>query len=198
MPRALLSVVTMVVVALALVAGGVQPVNAQTPNGNGRWSSGFGGMSFGGAFRVAELNCLGLPPGDYTDAVLWDGWSRMNLDGYGRLHVAAKGTYSWAIFPYADDITGVNDTQHLRLYFGSTSIDFEQIIDPYEPGSTFSYYLPSLVVSGINGAFTLVARANDPGSILVLSFADSEVGHPRAPGTGFGAGGGEPVCAASQ
>ena len=190
--------VTMIIVALALAAGGVQRLNAQAPNGNGRWSSGFGGTSFAGDFRVSELNCLGLPPGDYTEAVLWDGWSRMNLDGYNRWHVAAKGTYSWAIFPYADDITGVNDTQHLRLYFGSTSIDFAQIIDPYEPGSTVSYYLPSLNVSGINGTFTLVARSDEPGSLLVLSFADSQVGAPSAPGTAFGAGGGQPVCVASQ
>jgi hypothetical protein len=75
--------VAMVIVALALVAGGVQLLNAQAPNGNGCWSSGFGGTSSAGDSRVSELNCLGLPTGDYTEAVLWDGWSRMNLDVTG-------------------------------------------------------------------------------------------------------------------
>jgi hypothetical protein len=37
--------VTMIIVALALAAGGVQRLNAQAPNGNGRWSSGFGGLA---------------------------------------------------------------------------------------------------------------------------------------------------------
>jgi hypothetical protein len=113
----------------------------------------------------------------------------MHMDGAGRLHVAVRGTYAWAIYPYTDDITGPFDTQHVRLYFGATDINFALIIDPYEPGSTWSYTLPSLVVSGINGTFTLVARPTDPGSILILFFADSEVGHPDADGTGVGLSG---------
>jgi hypothetical protein len=190
--------VTIAILALTLVAEGVQPINAQVPNGKSLRSIGGTGTSFVGPGRLPELSCLGLPPGDYTEADWFAGWAQMHVDGAGWLHVAARGTFAWAPYPYADDITGPYDTQHVRLYFGARDINFALIIDPYEPGSTWSYTLPSLVVSGINGTFTLVARPTDPGSILMLTFADSEVGHPDAPGTGIGVSEGQPVCATNQ
>jgi hypothetical protein len=122
----------------------------------------------------------------------------VTLEGAGRLHVAARGTFAWAVYPYADDITGPYDTAHDRLYFGEADINFRLIVDPYEPGSTWSYTLPELVVSGIHGTFTMVARPSDPGSILILYFADSALGHPDADGTGVGGSEGQPVCPTNQ
>jgi hypothetical protein len=110
----------------------------------------------------------------------------VSLDGAGRLHVAARGTFAWAVYPYADDITGPYDTAHDRLYFGEADINFRLIVDPYEPGSTWSYTLPELVVSGIHGTFTMVARPSDPGrfSSCTLPIAPWATRTPTGPGSG--------------
>jgi hypothetical protein len=182
------------IVAAALIVGRVDQLNAQSLHS--RWATGFTDATSIGIGRIPELTCLGLPNSEYTETSIWDGWSRMTLDGKGRLHVAAKGTFSWALYPYADDIAGPFDLTHNRLYFGSTQIDFSEVIENYQLGSTWTFSLPSLQVTGLNGRFTLVARPTDSGSILVLSFAQMQLGTPNTPGTGLGAGGGQPVCSA--
>lgn len=149
-------------------------------------------------FRMPGLSCLGLPdlglPDDidYVEAFQWDGWANITLDGRGRLHLAAKGTYAWAIFSYATEISGPFDTDHDRLYFGSTEVDFREIVDPYTAGTQWTYFVPSVVVSDADGAVveTLVPASGDPGSILTISFDQNEVGPLRH--TGYS--GSLPVC----
>lgn len=186
--------VTMWILVLAFMAAWVQLVQAQVPDGRSPRALGGAGTGFIGIGRMPELSCLGLPPGDFVEAESLSGWAQMQLDGADRLHIAVRATFAWAVYPYADDISGPYDMDHERLYFGETEINFALIIDPYTPGSTWSYTLPSLVVSGINGTFTMVARPTDPSSILMLTFSDTEVGHPDADGTGIGGTEGQPVC----
>lgn len=133
---------------------------------------------------ASELACLGLQPGDYTGANLWNGWSHSILDDAAKLHVAARGTLSWAIYVYSGDISGPFDTDHERLYFGSTEIDFSYVIDGYQPGTNWSYEVSSIDVSGENGSFVLESR-DAPAPLLALNFSATKAG-PADIGGGIG------------
>lgn len=181
--------VTIAILVVVCTAG--HPVQAQAQSGH--VNIGFTSISGVGILGRPSLSCLGLPGMDFAEAESLAGWAQVSLDGRGRLHVAARGTFAWALYPRVDEstITGPYDTQHVRLYFGATDINFRLIVDPYTPGTTWTYTIPSLAVSGVNGTFTLVPNSADPGSILGLHFSDSQVGRG---GEGIGDGAGQPVC----
>jgi hypothetical protein len=153
------------------------PAASEAQTFNGRSSKVFGGVSatFVDSGRLQELSCLGLPPGDYTEIESDAGRAVVQVDGAGRLHVSIRGTFAWAIYPYADDIASPYDAQHDRLYLGETEFSIRTIVGDYVAGSTWTYTLPSVDVSGINGHFTLIPRADEP--FYELLFSDSEPGH---------------------
>lgn len=187
-------VLALLLVMIFVALGDVSSVHGQTNNGNPRWSSGFSGSQLVGSSRLLDqLNCLGLPIADYTETYLWDGFSRSKIDAMGRLHVKAKGTFSWAIYPYAENIPP-DSTDHQPLYSGSIEVDLNRFVDNYVPGSVWEYTLPSLSVSGSNGSITLFPYDVSGSSILGLRFSDESVPTP----TGTGATGGQPVCSAGN
>ena len=153
---------TMACVTMALTLVAVQPL---TGAADSRWET-----STGGTYWTSgqELGCLGITPGEYTGASLSEGRATAVLDASGKLHVSAHGTYAWAVYPYSDSITGPFDTEG-RLYFGSTDVEFSEVIEDYTPGTNWSFELREIEVSGAGGtvvldtALSLFFAADRPG-----------------------------------
>ena len=151
---------------IAMAIALFQPLPA---GANGRWES-----SSGETYWTSgqELGCTGLAVGEYTGASSWQGQATAVLDAQGRLHVTARGTYAWAVFPYSDAIAGPYDTDQ-RLYFGSVEIDIARVVDNYTPGTSWVYQSSEIEVSGRDGTFVLrpsmalyfAADRSGPGSV---------------------------------
>jgi hypothetical protein len=125
-----------------------------------------------------DLGCLGIiTHEDYAQADLWAGWASGYLDTAGALHVTLVGTYAWALYPFPGTNLDPYDAGSGRLFFGATDIQTSQII----PGTSWTYSLSTLDVSGASGPFTLGGTP----SILSMSISATS---PGPAGIGYAVG----------